>query len=114
MNSEELSEKLRAWRVEPQVPASFQREVWARIAARQAAREDSFPRHAAEWLASLFAQPRYALALAAVSLALGLGFAHQQAMDASARHWDRLEARYATSVSPFLQQAAHGSHTDGL
>jgi hypothetical protein len=37
-----LDAKLNAWEVNPRVPASFQREVWQRIASRQAAREEAF------------------------------------------------------------------------
>lgn len=37
MDSDDLSEKLRAWRVEPELPSSFQRGVWQRIASRHEA-----------------------------------------------------------------------------
>jgi hypothetical protein len=107
MDPDDLSEKLRTWRVNPQVPASFRREVWARIAARESARENSFPGRAAEWLSSIFVQPRYALAFGSLSIALGFTYAHQQAQEANARSRSQLEARYAVSVSPFLRQPPH-------
>jgi 16S rRNA A1518/A1519 N6-dimethyltransferase RsmA/KsgA/DIM1 with predicted DNA glycosylase/AP lyase activity len=37
--TDELTTKLLTWQVSPRVPASFQREVWRRIAARQGERE---------------------------------------------------------------------------
>jgi hypothetical protein len=44
---EDLSGKLRAWKVSPPLPPDFQREVWQRIAAREASRDDLiWPVHA--------------------------------------------------------------------
>jgi hypothetical protein len=110
MNSDDVSEKLRVWQVEPRIPATFQREVWARIAAR----DDTFPHRAGEWIGSLFVQPRYAVLLAAVALTFGLASAHEQAQQANARYRARLEARYALTVSPFLQEAAQVHSTPEL
>ena len=97
---EDLSARLRTWTVEPQVPASFPREVWQRIAARQTMRDEAFWPRVAQWFSTQLARPRYALALVAVSLSAGLGLAHVQAQDANAKHWKTLEARYAASVDP--------------
>ena len=99
-DSEDLSARLRTWTVEPQVPASFPREVWQRIAARQTMRDEAFWPRVAQWFSTQLARPRYALALVAVSLSAGLGLAHVQAQDANAKHWKTLEARYAASVDP--------------
>jgi hypothetical protein len=106
MNSDDLTKKLSAWRVQPAVPSSFRHEVWQRIASRQAAREDSLARSALDVLARLLARPRYAAGFAALSLVVGLTVAHQQAAQANARGWQRLEGRYARTVSPFLHHAA--------
>jgi hypothetical protein len=95
-----LSAKLRTWKVEPQVPGSFQREVWQRIATRQMAREESFWPRVAEWLSTQLARPQYATALVVLSLAASLGVAHAQVQGTKARHWKTLEARYAVSVDP--------------
>ena len=38
---EDLTGKLGAWKVAPPVPPGFQREVWQRIAAREAGREEA-------------------------------------------------------------------------
>ena len=103
MNSfdpDDLSAKLRAWKVEPQVPASFQREVWQRIAIRQTAREEAFWPNLARWFFRQLTRPQYAFAFVLLSLTAGLGLAHVQAQDANTRHWKALETRYATSVDP--------------
>lgn len=97
---EELSSKLRAWKVEPRVPASFQREVWQRVSARQAARGDAFWLRVQEWLATQLVRPRYAVALVTLSLSASVGTAFLQAQDTNARHWKKLEARYASSIDP--------------
>ncbi len=99
-DSDELSAKLRAWKVEPKVPASFQREVWQRIAARQAAHDEAFWPRVTEWFSTQLVRPRYALALVTLSLSLSVGVALLQAQDANARHWKILEARYASSIDP--------------
>ena len=99
-DSDNLSAKLDAWKVEPRVPASFQREVWQRIATRQAARDDAFWSHVKEWFATQFVRPRYAVALVALSLSVSVGTALLRAQDANARHWKSLEARYVSSIDP--------------
>jgi hypothetical protein len=103
MNSsdpDDLRAKLQAWKVEPQVPTSFQREVWQRIAVRQTAREEVFWPSLARWFFAQLSRPQYAFAVVLVSLSAGLGIAHMQAQDANAKHWKALETRYATSVDP--------------
>jgi hypothetical protein len=99
-DSDDLSTKLRAWKVAPVAPASFQREVWQRIAARQTARDDAFWPRAVEWFSTQLIRPRYAVALVALSLSVSVGAALVQAQDANARHWKKLEARYASSIDP--------------
>jgi hypothetical protein len=114
MNTDNLTKKLKAWRVAPCVPPAFRQEVWQRIAARQAAREDSFASRAVEWLACSFARPRYATGFAAMSLVVGMSVAHERAQEANARDWSRLEVRYARTVSPFLHHASPGSSSSEL
>jgi hypothetical protein len=97
---DDLSAKLRSWKVEPPVPASFQREVWQRVAARQSAREDALWPWAARWFSGQFVRPRYAVALIALSLSISVGAGLLHAQDANARHWKKLEARYAISIDP--------------
>lgn len=96
----ELSAKLRTWKVQPEVPTSFQRDVWHRIATRQAGRIEAFwPRTLRLFLHQL-ARPLYAVALIVLSISASLGVAHVQAREARANQWKVLEARYAASIDP--------------
>lgn len=97
---DELSRKLSAWKVEPRIPAGFQREVWHRVAARQAARDDAFWPSLLCWLSLHMARPVYAATVFALLLGSGIGYAHLQAQEANARTWKTLEERYADSVNP--------------
>ncbi|MEP6956575.1 MAG: hypothetical protein ABI883_07100 [Chthoniobacterales bacterium] len=97
---DELSRKLRAWKVEPQIPSGFQREVWQRIAARQSARAEAFWPSLAQWLSVQLARPRYAVAMCVVMLVSGIGLAQVQAQQANAHNWRTLEVRYANSINP--------------
>ncbi len=97
---DDLSAKLRAWTVEPQVPGSFQREVWQRIAVRQTVRQEAFWPQLVAWVSALLARPQYAVALVIVSLSVSVGVAHVQAQSANATLGKMLEARYATSIDP--------------
>jgi hypothetical protein len=99
-NSEDLSTKLRAWKVTPPVPASFQREVWQRIAARQAACDEAFWPRLMEWFTTQLVRPRYAVALLTLSLSVSVGAGLVHAQGANAQHWKKLEARYASSIDP--------------
>lgn len=99
-DSDHLSTKLRAWKVEPKIPASFQREVWQRIAARQTARDESFWPQVAQWFSAQLVRPRYVVALVALSLSTSIGMGLLQAQGANARHWKKLEARYESSIDP--------------
>lgn len=97
---DDLSAKLRTWTVDPQVPGSFQREVWQRIAARQTEREEAFWPCVVHWLSTQLIRPQYATALVVLSLSVSIGVAHVQAQETKAKHWKQLEARYAASVDP--------------
>ncbi len=97
---DELSGKVRAWKIELQLPAGFQREVWQRIAARQSPRAKAFWAGLLHWLSDQLARPQYATAMMAVMLTSGIGFAHVKAHDSNAKSWKMLEARYANSVNP--------------
>ena len=97
---DDLSAKLRTWKVEPQVPDSFQREVWQRIAARQAVRDGLLWLKIVQWFSSRFERPQYAAALLALSLSVSIGVAHFHAQGANTKHWKALEERYGDSVDP--------------
>ncbi|MEA3208829.1 MAG: hypothetical protein QOE70_1886 [Chthoniobacter sp.] len=97
---DDLSARLRTWKVEPQVPGSFQGEVWQRIAARQAGRGEAFWPRIVQWFSTRLVRPPYATALVLLSLSASIGLAHVHAQGAKAKHWKELEARYAASVDP--------------
>ena len=97
---DDLSAKLQMWTVEPQVPGSFSRQVWQRIATRQAAREEALWPRVTAWVAARLARPQYALALVIVSLSASIGTAHVRAKETNAKFGKMLEARYAASVDP--------------
>lgn len=97
---DDLPRKLSAWKVEPQIPAGFQREVWQRIATRQGAREDAFGPSLLRWLSLQLARPVYAATVFVLLLGSGVSFAHMQAQESNSRNWKQLEQRYADSVNP--------------
>ena len=97
---DDLSAKLRTWTVEPQVPGSFQREVWQRISVRQALRQEAFWPQLAAWVSARLVGPQYATALVILSLSASIGVAHVQAQGTNAKLAKMLEARYAASVDP--------------
>jgi predicted thioredoxin/glutaredoxin len=95
-----LSAKLRTWTVEPQIPGSFQREVWQRIAARQTERAEAWWPRMVQWLSTQLVRPQYATVLVVLSLSASIGIAHVQAQGTNAKLAKMLEARYAASVDP--------------
>jgi len=98
---DDLSAKLRTWTVDPKVvPGSFSRQVWQRIGARQAGREEAFWPRAVQWLSTQLVRPRYAVALVVLSLSASIGMAHVQAQETKAKVGKMMEARYAASVDP--------------
>ena len=99
-DSNDLSAKLRTWSIEPKLADSFSRQVWQRIAVRQAVREEVFWLRIIRWLSTQLVRPRYAMVLAAFSLLASIGVAHLQAQGTKAKHWKELEVRYAVSVDP--------------
>lgn len=74
--AEGLAGKLDAWKVAPPVPADFQREVWQRIATREAAREEP---HWPDPASMVDLLTRRIYALAAVGLSLGIALVYRPA-----------------------------------
>lgn len=93
--------QLQQWQVAPRIPAGFQREVWARIAVRQAAPK-GFWVEMLEWLA----MPRYAAAAFAMVLcgSVLLGLSQANAINQQARQ--SVQARYALSLNPIAHALA--------
>jgi len=101
---ENLDTKLAAWQLEPEFCRDFNREVWRRIAASHAAREDGFWQ---KLISFLFIAPRYSTAsgFAIAMLTLSLGTASLAARSANSRHWSMLENRYVQSIDPLTHSS---------
>jgi hypothetical protein len=98
---EGLRARLRLWRVQAEVPPSFQADVWRKIAARQATAEKPPPAVGwVGWLLGQLGQPRYAVPVGLALLGVSLGLARVQADSANGRTWRTLEARYVVSIDP--------------
>lgn len=93
----ELKEKLNAWRVEIDVPAGFQREVWARIAAR----ERNVWKEVVATFSLGMARPVFAAGVLAVALLTSLILAHVNARETNERRWGVIESHYFASLDPY-------------
>lgn len=98
--NKEIDQKLKAWKVEVEVPSRFRANVWQRIARENAAREQSFLHRLAFLLTSRLAAPRYATAVVLLAAFIGLSTAHMEARSTNSRRWKNLEDRYAASIDP--------------
>ncbi len=101
--NDDLKRKLDSWKVDSAVPASFQREVWQRIASREAARQQSGWRQFARHFFELLATPRYATAALVAAIVIGAGAAQVEASQEKARVWNDLRTRYVVSIDPLAQ-----------
>ena len=100
MNDEDLNQMLQSWRQEPELPPSFQRDVWHRI---ETAGASTSPVTA--WFADLLnwlARP--APAIATCVLTLGVGFV-AGGMVGSADSGTKAAA-YAYSIDPLAKRPA--------
>jgi hypothetical protein len=104
----ELDKMLAAWQVEVRVPEDFQRQVWKRIAAREAANADP---SWLTWIKSLFVSgaavsvPRVALAAVSLGVFIGVTTGILETSRWNAATWNRLENQYVQSVDPYQQVA---------
>jgi hypothetical protein len=101
--NDELKRKLDTWKVAPAVPGGFQREVWQRIAAREAARQQSGWRQRSRRFFELLATPRYATAACLTAVVIGAGAAQVRATQENDWRWSELQTRYAISIDPVAQ-----------
>jgi hypothetical protein len=108
LSDSELQKKLQTWRADIGVPADFQREVWSRIAAREAV--SGRP----AWLtwvkrllssATLFSTPRLALAAVTISLLVGAGAGLVETSRSNTAVWQHLQNQYVQSIDPYWQVA---------
>ena len=108
LSDSELQKKLQAWRVDIDVPADFRREVWSRLAAREAVSGGP------GWLTwvkrllsseALFSTPRLALAAVTISLLVGAGTGLVETARSNTAAWKHLENQYVQSIDPYWQVA---------
>jgi hypothetical protein len=105
LSDSELQKKLQTWRADIAVPADFQREVWSRIAAREAV--SGGPAWVKRLLSSatLFSTPRLALAAVTISLLVGAGAGLVETSRSNAAVWQHLQNQYVQSIDPYWQVA---------
>lgn len=106
MNDKQLKQVLHEWKPEARVPASFRANVWERIAARQAAREQAPMAKLQQWLTGFFLRPAPVAVLGAAMLTLGIGTGWWKGSRDRADGWTRLEAQYVESIDPYARTHA--------
>ena len=95
---DELREKLASWKVQPQIPADFQRGVWDRIAVREV--RFSKPNFVMAWAVALIKQPAVAACTLVLSALIGAGLGLAESGRANTENWKLLEAKYVQSIDP--------------
>lgn len=98
---DQFAESLKTWHVEVEVPPGFQREVWARIAAREGEREQSFLRQLMTTFSMGVARPVFAALVLILASLAGLAIAHVNARHANAKSWLAMETHYVASLDPY-------------
>ena len=94
---------LGAWKVEVEIPARFQSEVWQRIATQESSRADSVWSRVRDWIGAEFAKPGRAAAVLATGLLLSAVSAYLQAENFNSQQQQQLEARYINSINPLAE-----------
>ena len=107
-----LRAKLRAWQVDPEVPPGFQREVWQRIAAHQAAEGTSLAARWREFLIGFLYRPVFAAVLMLVCLGGSFAYGRAKAAEANTLSWQHLEERYTLAINPLAHQVVHLNGTE--
>lgn len=107
MNDNELDDLIRQTHPKPEFPASFQREVWARVSVAERTSWVARYRRWSESLFQLIAQPAPAVAVVTMMLLLGAGLGRlvSPENDSDASH-----ASYVVSINPVA--AAHLAHRE--
>lgn len=99
MNDNELHSLIRQTQPKPEFPASFQREVWVRIAVAEQQSWSAFWQQLFPW----FARPVPALATMTLMLGFGIGLG---SLTTPPRD-ESIRLAYAASINPV--QAAHAA-----
>lgn len=104
MNDDELDSLIRSTHPEPEFPASFQREVWARIAVAEQQSWAAQWRHFLQVLFVGIARPAPAVAFVVTMLVMGVGLG---SLTAPGNSVSAQRNAYAASINPVT--AAHDS-----
>ena len=108
LSDSELQKKLQTCRDDIDVPANFKREVWSRIASREAVDGGpAWPTWVRRLLSSttLFSTPRLALAAVTIGLLVGAGTGLVETGRSNTAVWKHLENQYVQSINPYWQVA---------
>jgi hypothetical protein len=97
-----LKQQLAAWEVDLDVPARFQANVWAEVAARE-----SHWRQFWGQAGALFYRPLPVAALVAVALTFSMGTAYVQAQNVNKRNGQEMERLYMQSINPLDHSGEH-------
>lgn len=98
--NDDLKQQLQCWKVEPDIPTTFQAEVWAKITAKEVSKEKSIWNRWMLRLSQIITQPVYASAIAMAILTISLTGAYTQSQRANIANLAELQSRYAASIDP--------------
>jgi hypothetical protein len=96
---DELRKKLALWKVDPQIPPDFQRDVWQKIAAVES-RSSKSPLSGL-WNIAWLSVPRLATCAIILGAFGGTGLGLIESSQANSRSWKSLETKYVQSIDPY-------------
>jgi hypothetical protein len=102
---DELQKKLASWKVQPQIPPEFQRDVWQKIAARESRSTKSSL--SGIWNISWLSLPRLATCAIILGALGGTGLGLVESSQANLKTWKTLETKYVQSIDPYEHLATH-------
>lgn len=89
---------LNEWKVEANLPANFNSQVWRRLEQRQQASPGPA---LARWFEGLFMRRSAAAAYAGLAIMTGIVAGHIHGSAELREHSSRMEARYVQSIDPY-------------
>ena len=98
---EALSELLRTWKPEAQLPPRVQETVWRRIECAETARAPGLFQSVGMWIEKALSRPALAASYVAVLLVTGVGAGYWHAEDKTAQAESELRTRYVQSIDPY-------------
>lgn len=104
MTDDELTRLIRDNSPPPEFPASFQRQVWQRIAAFESKTFGATLEHFAATYLTWLSRPAIAVAVAVTIVVFGAGLG---GIASERKNEDALKNAYAASINPFI--AAHAT-----